>query len=102
MAREEDKQLIVDRNFFVPPGVIDVRQDNELDGSEFYGDGDAAEAPPALEYTGGYLPTPSSQITIVSQTVRITDDGQSVTDVVVEIPGIDEFQFQVDLRVTKE
>lgn len=102
MAKEEDKQITIDRNFFIPPGIIDVRQDNEIDGSEFYSDGDTADTPATIEYTTGFLPTPSAVIRVISQEVRITDDGAAVTDVVIEIADIDDFQFQVDLRVTKE
>lgn len=99
MARDRDIEL--DPRFLVPPGVIDVRQENRDDSYNTYspedvvlpGDG------PVLEFSNSTVPSAPSTYTIVSQTVRTGSDGRAVVDVLLDFPdnmgGVD-----IDVRVT--
>lgn len=110
MAIEPTKQTILDQSFYVPKGVIDVRQANAADsGQDYYGDassggasgggtGGSADFPFPQGTTPGVLPPTS--FTVISQQVRIAPDGGLVVDVILEfpdVPGVD----HIDVRIAK-
>lgn len=105
--------LIIDPNFPLPPGIVDARYPNQdeidqgdVDEITFDGD-DAVEAniefvepneeqednDPAILY-------PPDSLAVVSQTVRMADNGQQVVDVVLEILDVDA-SIQIDVRMSK-
>lgn len=100
MAKEVDKQLILDNRFFVPPGVIDVRQAGEEDGEGYYDPIDLMVEGPILETPVSVVPMPPTSYEIVEQRVRITSDGRAVVDVTVEFPSVDGVET-IDVRITK-
>jgi hypothetical protein len=95
----------IDRNFFVPPNVVDVRQLEETDITS--GDIQSADDIETdiidvsdqgdVSYVG--LPVVDS-ITIVSQTVKTSTGGQVTVDVIIEVPDTDSI-VNYDVRVTK-
>lgn len=100
MAKEVDKQTIIDNHFFVPPGVIDVRQGGSESGTDSYIPGTTAVAEPILETPESLVPMPPTSYTVVDQRVRIASDGRTVVDVVLEfadVPGVN----SIDVRVSK-
>lgn len=103
MAKEIDKQIILDNRFFVPPGVIDVRSAGEQDGSGFYDAvADVADIPDASapDPDSPSILLPPTSFTIVEQRVRISTDGKAAVDVLLEFPDVPGVQT-IDLRVTK-
>lgn len=99
MARDRDIEL--DPRFLVPPGVIDVRQENKDDSYQAYspedvvlpGDG------PVLEFSNSTVPRAPSRYTIVSQNVRNAADGRTVVDVLLDFPD-NMGEVDIDVRVT--
>ena len=100
MAKEENKQIILDNRFFVPPGVIDVRAAGAEDGETFYDATDIAVEGPTLSYPEATLPMPPSSYAIAEQRVRIASDGRAVVDVLLEFPDIAGVET-IDVRITK-
>lgn len=100
MAARRDIEL--DPRFFVPVGVVDVRQDNETNSYAGYTNGEDvvfANEGPILEYPNSTAPSAPISYTITSQQVRIGADGSTVVDVYVEFP--DEIVgYDIDVRVT--
>lgn len=96
-----DRYIELDPRFLVPPGVIDVRQENKEDSYNVYNPDDVVLPGdgPVLEYSGSTIPSAPSRYTIVSQTVRTAADGRVVVDVLLDFPdnmgGVD-----IDVRVT--
>lgn len=91
--------------FLVPPAVIDIRQDNDEDSYAVYtgAEGDIVtpneNAGPVLDYPESSIPQAPSTYRIVEQTVRISADGSTVVDVLLEFPdnlGV----YDIDVRVT--
>lgn len=105
----------IDPNFFLPPNVVDLRYLNKDEGID--GEDKASD----IEYTGEYsteldsgptvilyeedtspqalntLPIPTD-VTIVSQNVRVLAGGGYVVDVVINVAdmlGVDNFDVQV-------
>lgn len=101
MAKEPDKQIVLDNRFFVPPGVIDVRQAGAEEGDTFYDTPrDIAVEGPVLGNPGDAIPMAPSTYEIVEQRVRHGSDGSARVDVTLEfddVYGID----TIDVRITK-
>lgn len=103
-------EIVVDPNFYVPPGITDVRtQTNEergaiQPGSRGVEGGDGID----IEYTfdnpdldpAGML-RPPAWMKVISQVVRQGPAGQQVVDVILEVedvPGADDYQVRVSKR----
>lgn len=113
---KQTQPVEIDPNFFLPPNVVDMRyvdideegnssttrsEDtgeiisvnyDEVDYSEFDSEPDTGTVPPLL--------SPPDSVTLVSQQVRVTDDGRFVVDVILEVedmPGVINF----DVRTAK-
>lgn len=101
MAKEIDKQIVLDNRFFVPPGVIDVRQAGAEEGDSYYGDpADVAVEGPVLDNPVSIVPMPPTSYEIASQRVRISSDGRAVVDVFLEFPDLTGVET-IDVRITK-
>lgn len=100
MAKEENKQIILDNRFFVPPTVIDVRAAGDTNGAKFYDVTDVAVEAPTLSDPTANIPMPPSSYEIVEQHVRISSDGRAVVDVMLEFPDTPGVET-IDVRVTK-
>jgi len=104
----------IDPNFFIPPNVVDMRYidlesqdsatDRDDDGeivnvdyedSSYSGlDGDSDDSGPSSSVI-----SPPDDITVISQTVRVTQDGKFVVDVVLDvetIPGVVNYNVKVN------
>lgn len=105
--------LIVDPNFPLPPGVVDARYPNEeevdqgdVDETTFDGDASIEANIEFVEPNEGQEdndPTtmyPPDSLAVVSQIVRMGDNGQQVVDVVLEILDVDA-SIQIDVRMSK-
>lgn len=99
MATNRDRDIEIDPRFFVPPGVVDVRQQNRENGEYYYDEDTLAVEGPVLEYPEAVLPMPPSSYEIVDQRVRIAPDGRAVVDVTVEFPDVQGI-YSIDVRVT--
>lgn len=102
MAIQQNPQTIIDRNFFVPVGTVDIRQQNTEDYEFSYTAADIAtdNNQPTLNTPTATVPAPPTSFAITEQRVRISTDGTAVVDVTLEfpdIPGID----HIDVRITK-
>lgn len=101
MAKDYDKQTILDNRFYVPPGVIDVRARGEEDGDVYYDNPeDVAVDGPVLETPISDVPMPPTSYAIVEQRVRVSTDGHSVVDVMIEFPDVPGIET-IDVRITK-
>lgn len=105
--------IVIDPNFPLPPGIVDARypdeeeiDQNEIDQTTEDGDAvvsstigfvepeeDPAENNPIILY-------PPDSLAVVSQTVRMGDNGQQVVDVVIEVLDVDS-SIQIDVRMSK-
>lgn len=105
MAKSSDEDILLDPRFYVPPFVIDVRQEGERDGGMDYRPGDIADPGPTITTPGNgggtNIPMPPTTISVVSETVRITSDGRTVVDLVLEFPDVQGIE-QIDVGMTKE
>ncbi|AXH67418.1 hypothetical protein SEA_WOFFORD_63 [Streptomyces phage Wofford] len=109
--------VVIDPNFFLPPGVVDARYPSEIevdqgeidevidvddvlevDLEDEQAEIDEPEETGEDNETDKLLP-PDTAI-VVSQTVRTGENGQQVVDVVLEVPDVDE-SIQIDVRMTK-
>lgn len=98
--------VVLDPNFFAPPGVVDVRyiNDDETDGlyvDDSEGDVSGVDAEvlddPVVDSQPGGLEPPAN-ITIVSQTVKVAADGKFVVDVVIDVddmPGVSSYETRL-------
>jgi hypothetical protein len=103
MAKALDNVTYIDKRFYNPPFVIDVRSAGEEDSFGDYaaGGGGGGEPAPDLPGTGeGKVISPPTSYTIINQTVRISADGSSVVDVTMEFPDATGI-VAVDVRITK-
>lgn len=100
MAVDTNKQTIIDSHFFVPKGVVDVRQANDDDYAATYTADDTAQDPPILDTPTAAVPMPPTSYQIVDQYVRISADGTAVVDVTIEFPDVAGINT-IDVRVTK-
>ena len=101
MAKTTRREIELNPRFPVPPTVIDVRHENQEDSYIYYeGDQDIivdVEDGPILETPDSAIPSAPSRFTIVSQTIRIGDDGRATVDVLLEFPDTG---VNVDAKVT--
>lgn len=100
MAKSRDRDIELNPHFAVPPGVVDVRQENKENQDFIYTqhpDTIAVDGP-VLQSPDATIPNAPSGYTIVSQTVRVGADGKSVTDVLLEFPDIG--PYEIDVAVT--
>lgn len=99
---------VLDPNFFLPPGVVDLRYVNDQDTDGLYPDDDPTEAvdPDTGENTDGDINVgdvntalaPPANITIISQTVRPVSGGSYVVDVVIDVedvPGVTNYETRL-------
>lgn len=99
--------VVLDPNFFAPPGVVDVRYINENETDGIYPDDseDTAGAENDIglpedtvsDGTTDILQPPAS-VTIVSQTVKVAADGKFAVDVVIEVeelPGVTNYETRL-------
>ena len=99
---------VIDPNFFLPPGVVDLRYVNDQDTDGLYSDDDPEEVtdPDTGEPTDGDINVgdvttalaPPANITIVSQSVRPLSGGSYVVDVVIEVedvPGVTNYETRL-------
>ena len=100
--------VVLDPNFFSPPGVVDVRyiNDNETDGlytddsEDTVVDGSDSESPDDLIVNNPVSIglQPPSNVTVVSQTVKVATDGRFVVDVVIDVedmPGVNNYETRL-------
>lgn len=99
MAIQRTREIEIDPMFHVPVNVVDVRQQNKVDGQFSYAAGDVAEGPTVATPTS-LVPMVPTTFSIVDQAVRISADGSSVVDVTVEFPDVTGISA-VDVQVTK-
>lgn len=106
--------VILNPNFFLPPGVVDARHASEVEAAEEeiteivdfnpVPGGDIIETP--IDDIGsetGPPPTillPPDSVIVVSQEVRTVANGQQVVDVILEVADVED-SIQVDVRLTK-
>lgn len=106
--------VVIDPNFFLPPGVVDARYPNEIEVTTDEVD-DVVNADDVLdadsdviidepEETGEDNETtllyPPDTVIVVSQTIRFDGTGKQVVDVILEVPDTED-SIQVDVRMTK-
>lgn len=102
--------VVLDPNFFLPPGVVDARYINDEDTAGLYDnndptgtDSDTTEVVDDSTTDTPIVETPNTiqppaNITIVSQTVRAVADGRYVVDVVIDVedvPGISTYETRL-------
>jgi hypothetical protein len=103
--------VVIDPNFFLPPGVVDARYPNgtEVDQNEVDETTDVEDAPveivfdePAETDEDNDVTTlyPPDSVIVVSQTIRTGDNGQQVVDVILEVEDVSD-SIQVDVRMAK-
>lgn len=81
--------------FFVPPGIIDVRQKKTHEAEDGGGTGDVDDTG-EIVVVGG-VPVVDS-IKIVSQTLHMGKGGTALVDVVIEVadfPGVTKYEMKV-------
>lgn len=100
MAVESNKQTIIDQHFFVPTGVVDMRQSDSTDYSYLYDPATTAVEGPIINKPTARVPMPPTSYSIVDQHVRTSADGTTVVDVTVEFPDIPGVN-SIDVRITK-
>lgn len=94
----------IDRNFFVPPNVVDVRQlgstdisTGEVQNADDVDEGVVQIDPGDIDYVG--LPIVDT-IAVISQTVKVATGGTATVDVIIEVPDYDSIT-DYEVRVTK-
>jgi len=95
------RDIELDPRFLVPPGVVDIRQENNENSYQVYENSDDvvdATDGPVLEFPNSPIPSAPTGYSIVSQTIRIGDDGTTRVDVLLELP--DNGAFDIDVRFT--
>lgn len=101
MARKDETEI--DSRFFVPENIVDVRRNNSYDDDFDYStivDPANPEAYPSPEPNFERLPAPLEGITIVSQVVKISPDGTTRIDVVLEMPDQPQ-NVEYETQITK-
>ncbi|AIW02565.1 hypothetical protein AXJ18_gp209 [Streptomyces phage Jay2Jay] len=106
--------VVIDPNFFLPPGVVDARYPNEIEvttdeitdvvDTDDVLDADSDTILDEPEETGEDNDTvilyPPDTVIVVSQTIRFDGSGKQVVDVILEVPDVQD-SIQVDVRMTK-
>lgn len=109
----QSQDVAIDPNFFLPPNVVDLRyvssQDyydvptDESQDEETTEDGLVSEPEGDLipvDLGGTSVLNPPTNITIVSQTVRVLGGGGYVVDVVIEVEDVDN-ALSYETRISK-
>lgn len=100
MAKTKQRDIVIDPHFFVPPGVVDVRQEAE-GNAEFFYDTSTQAAPSGIpSTTTADIPSLPASYSIFEQRVRISADGTSVVDVTLDFPDTTGV-YSIDVQVTK-
>jgi hypothetical protein len=99
MATSRDRDVVLDPHFFVPSGIVDVRQQNNIDAEYLYDDSILADEGPELQTPTSVIPMPPTSYSIASQRVRIASDGRAVVDVYVEFPDVEGIET-IEVAVT--
>lgn len=99
MAVQRTREIEIDPMFYVPPGVVDVRQENKDNGEFSYQVVDMAGYGPVLATPTSTVPMPSTGFQIVDQAVRIGSDGRTVVDVTLDFPDVSD-TYSIDVRVS--
>lgn len=94
------RDVIIDPRFATPPGVVDVRNQNKEDVSFAYDESTAADEGSIID-SSEYLVPLITNFTIVEQMIRMTSDGRSVVDVVIDFPDLDGVS-DLNVRIAKE
>lgn len=106
--------VVINPNFFLPPGVVDARYPDELeDNTEEIDDvidsddvlvieadmviNEPQETDEDNDMTKLY---PPDTVIVVSQQIRFDEAGSQVVDVILDIPDVDD-SIQIDVRMTK-
>jgi hypothetical protein len=105
--------IVIDPNFFLPPGVVDARYPNgdetdqaettdteiteTVDGSV---DSPFDESLETGEDNNVSTLFPPDSVIVVSQVIRTGDNGQQVVDVIIEVEDVPT-SIQVDVRMAK-
>lgn len=104
----EKQPVVIDPNFFLPPGVVDARYVNDSDTAGLYTDPSGpsdslidsevvGEIPDSVIANPTTIQAPNT-MTVIDQVVRIAADGRFVVDVVIEvedIPGVANFEVRM-------
>lgn len=106
--------VVINPNFFLPPGVVDARYPNEIEVTTEEVD-DVVDADDVLdadsdvildepEETGEdndpVVLYPPDTVIVVSQEMRFDETGRQVVDVILEVPDTED-SIQIDVRMTK-
>jgi len=100
MATSRVRDVVIDPHFFVPSGVIDVRQQNNENSDYLYDASTVAQEGPIILTPESTIPMPPTSYSIAEQHVRMASDGRAVVDVYVDFPDVDGINT-IDVRVTK-
>jgi len=100
MATSRNRDVVLDPHFFVPSGVVDVRQQSDENNEYLYDVSTLAEEGPVLDTPQSVIPMPPTSYEITEQRVRISSDGRAVVDVYIDFPDIEGINT-IDVRVTK-
>lgn len=100
MAVDSNAQVIIDGRFFVPKGVVDVRQANSESDSDAYQYVADVMVDPTPDPSTAIAPMPPTSYSIVEQRVRISSDGSAVVDVTLDFPDVAGVE-SIDVRITK-
>jgi hypothetical protein len=106
--------VVIDPNFFLPPGVVDARYPNDIEvttedidtvvDTDDVLDADSDVIVDEPEETGEdndpVVLYPPDTVIVVSQTIRFDETGSQVVDVILEVPDTED-SIQVDVRMTK-
>jgi hypothetical protein len=106
--------VVIDPNFFLPPGVVDARYPNELEQNTeeisdvvdvddvlvVESDMTVNEPQETDEDSETGKLYPPDTVIVVSQQVRFDEAGSQVVDVILEIPDVDD-SIQIDVRMSK-
>jgi len=99
MAKTNRRDIQLSPLFGVPPGVIDVRQENTDESSDSY-EGITTVQPqdgPVLSSPNDTIPNAPTNFTVVSQTIRTAPDGSSVVDVLFEFSDINNTTIDINV-----
>lgn len=107
--------VVIDPNFFLPPGVVDARYPNEIEVTteevtdvvdtddilDVEDDDVVLDEPGETgEDNDTVILYPPDTAIVVSQTIRFDATGKQVVDVILEVPDVQD-SIQVDVRMTK-
>lgn len=109
VSRKPD--TVLDPNFFLPPGVVDMRYRTDQDPTDDTDNPDMSESVIDIEFDdtdtsegdvagdeGNVIIAPPSSLVVLSQTVRHAPDGHSVVDVILSVedgPDVANYEVQI-------